>query len=110
MNEFELLWCYLCDLCSWWSLIHQRFLFQLYVHVDIVQFYSVVTSSVDFIEECYICDYIWPVCQNIINLVLPYSIWGFPLSLSPWFIKNMVYIILPIQTVSPPLNLICNPN
>ena len=36
--------------------------FHLYVQFDVVHNQSVVTSYVDFVDDCYVCDDVWPVC------------------------------------------------
>ena len=43
---------------SWSSM----FPFHLYVQFDVAHNQSVVTSNVDLVDECYVCDDIWPVC------------------------------------------------
>ena len=41
---------------------HQCFPFHLYVQFDVVHNQSVVTTNVDLVDDCYVCDDVWPVC------------------------------------------------
>ena len=36
--------------------------FHLYVQFDVAYNESVVTSSVDLVDDCYVFDDVWPVC------------------------------------------------
>ena len=36
--------------------------FHLYVKCDVAHSHSVVTSNVDLVDDCYVCDGVWPVC------------------------------------------------
>ena len=45
-----------------WPLSHQCFPFHLYVLFDIIHSHSVVTFNDGLIEDCYVCEDIWPVC------------------------------------------------
>ena len=37
------------------------FPFHLYVQFDVAHKQSVVTSNVDLVDDCYVCDDVWPV-------------------------------------------------
>ena len=36
--------------------------FHLYVQFDVAHNQSVVTSNVELVDDCYVCDDVWPVC------------------------------------------------
>ena len=38
------------------------FAFNLYIQFDVAYNHSMVTSKVDLVDDCYLCDDIWPVC------------------------------------------------
>ena len=44
------------------GLLAINFPFHLYFHFDIAHSQSVVTSNVDLVDECYVCEDVWPVC------------------------------------------------
>ena len=44
------------------TLGHQCFPFHLYVLFDVAHNQSVVTTNVDLVDDCYVCDDVWPVC------------------------------------------------
>ena len=39
----------------------------------------VVTSNVDLVDDYYVSGYILPVCYDIVNFGLRYTVWAFPL-------------------------------
>ena len=41
---------------TWWPLGHLFFPFHPYVQFDVVHNQSVVTSNVDLVDDCYICE------------------------------------------------------
>ena len=45
-----------------WPLGHHFFSFHLYVQFDVAHNHSVVTFNVDLVDDCYVCDNVWPVC------------------------------------------------
>ena len=63
-----------------WPLGH-HFPFHLYVQFDAHR-HSVVTFSVDFLDDCYVCDDGSPVCSGVAKFGLRYTIWDF-LCLTP---------------------------
>ena len=49
---------------------YHLFPFHLYVQFDIAHNHSVVTSNVDMADGCYVCDDVWPVCSDAVNVGL----------------------------------------
>ena len=49
-------------LYSQWPFDHQCFPFYLYVQFGVDHNHTVVTSDVDLIDDCNVCDDVWPVC------------------------------------------------
>ena len=51
-----------CGIYSWWPLGHQVVPFQLDVQFGVAHSQSLVTSYVELVDDCYVCDDVWPLC------------------------------------------------
>ena len=56
---------------------HQCFPFHLYVQFDVAINHFVVTSNVDMVDDCNVCDDVWPVCYDVVNIGLRYTVYAF---------------------------------
>ena len=65
----------------WWPLGLQFISFHNFVQFGVAHNDSVVTSNVELVVDCYICDEAWSVCYDIFNFGRPYTVWAFP---RPW--------------------------
>ena len=65
-----------------WPLGHQCFPFYLYVQFVVAHNQSVV----DVVDECHVCDDVWPVCYGVVNFGLRSIIWAFPRTSPPCFL------------------------
>ena len=62
------------------------FYFDLNVQFYVAHNHSVVTFNVDLVDDCYVCDDVWHVCQDVVNVGLRYSVWAFPCPSPPCFL------------------------
>ena len=54
------------------------FPFHLYVQFDVAHNQSVVTSSVDLVDDCYVSNDAWPVCWEVVSFGLRCTVSAFP--------------------------------
>ena len=72
------------------------FPFHLYVQFDVAHNHSVVTSNVGLVYDCYVCDYVWPVCWDVGNFGFRYTDLSFSCPSPPCFllehgVQNFVF-------------------
>ena len=46
--------------------------------IDVAHFLSGDILNVYFVDDCYVCDSLWFLCQNVVSFVFHYFIWSFP--------------------------------
>ena len=56
---------YLLLVFSWPSILY----FNHNIQFDVAHSHSVVTSKVDLVDDCYVCDDVWPVNEDVVNLI-----------------------------------------
>ena len=59
-------------------LLFIMFRFHLYVSFAVAWNHSAVNFIVGLVDDCYVDDDIWPVCSDVVNLGLRYTVWAFP--------------------------------
>ena len=58
----------------------------LYVQFDDTHNHSVVSFNVDLVDDCYVCDDVWPICWDVFNFGLRFTVWAFPRPSPPYFL------------------------
>jgi len=101
---------------SIWKSRHQHCASSVsYVQSDVAHNHFVAIFNVDLVDDCYVCDVVWPVCYDAINLGLRYTGWAFSYpSLSNFLLKHGIhdfdFLVLPILPRCRLFRFISSPN